>query len=165
MMIDLSLNKSAFELAQFHRMRLVLYSNNYSNSFMDDFFRNFTNITDNYLVVLIILYLLALLQPRKLLLYSALLLACLCIPSFMGYPESLMGISRAFVESLRFQPSIEIFNIPDQYLPELHEAFARGFCLCLTLVIIVSMFCLPIRQLIILSKSKTSKTTTTVTSF
>ena len=91
-------------------------------------------LATNNFFVLIILYLLALFQPRKTLLYIALVLACICITSFIGYPKFYLDYLYDFLTWGNFMPDIELFNIPDDYLPDIHQAFARGAYFSLAVV-------------------------------
>lgn len=115
---------------------------------MDDFFSNLYWLATDYFAVLIVLYWLALFHPKKILLYIAIALACVCITSFIGYPDFYIDwLVRWFLEPFNLLPSIEGYENAEGFLPELHMAFSRGFFLAFALFSSFLILLLPILKL------------------
>ena len=114
---------------------------------MDEFLSDLYRLATDYFAVLIVLYWLALVQPKKILLYIAIALACICIISFIGYPEFYLGWARRFLDLFNLLPSIQSAGVAEDSLPEIQEAFVRGFYLALALVASPLILWLPIQKL------------------
>lgn len=115
---------------------------------MDDFFSNLYRLATDYFAVLVILYWLALARPKKILLYIAIALACICITSFVSYSEFYTDwLVRWFLEPLKLLPSLVDYKNAEDFLPELRDAYSRGFFLAFSLLMSSLILYLPLKKL------------------
>lgn len=139
---------STFELPKIPKKRLGLCISHHVSKSMEDFFSEIQRLAADNLFLLLGLYGLALFRPRKILLVIAFVLACVCATSLYGYPDVYLDNLFSVLTSAHLMPDIEIFAIPDDYLPDVHRAFTRGAYLSLASVGVVYMIAHPMVKLL-----------------
>ena len=113
---------------------------------MENVLNNLLSSVGEYPLIVLLLYLLAVLQPSRILLFVALFLACGIISSFIGYPQVYLQWFDWVLTGLNLLPAAGA-ELPAQYLSEVHKAFIKGVYVATAVISGFFMVFIPVRKL------------------